>query len=284
EARKNDQQNLVGQYILGAYQAGREEYLKLLLNQQSIDQSARTLRYYDYFNRARSERIAAYNATLADLRLVQEDIRLSTAALLNDRQQLGERLDELESGQLQRRSLLQELDQELASSGSELEHLLQELAAMELLIEELNRSIANLSLGEQQQAFEQMKGRLPWPAAGPLLNAFGARHDLGDLNWQGVTIAADEGEDVRAIHHGRVVFADWFSSSGLLLIIDHGGGYMSLYAHNQMLYHEVGDWVSSGEAVAAAGNTGGRRETGVYFEIRQNGRSVDPVAWCTARN
>jgi septal ring factor EnvC (AmiA/AmiB activator) len=99
-----------------------------------------------------------------------------------------------------------------------------------------------------------------------------------------VTIAAGNGTDVRAIHHGRVVFSNWFSSSGLLLIIDHGDGYMSLYAHNQALFRDVGEWVNSGEIIAAVGNTGGQGEPGLYFEIRHNGSSENPSAWCVARN
>ncbi len=124
---------------------------------------------------------------------------------------------------------------------------------------------------------------MPWPLEGPHLNRFGERHSLGDLTWEGVTIGASAGENVRAIHQGRVIFADWFTTSGLLLIIDHGDGYMSLYAHNQELYKTVGEWVAAGDVVAAAGNTGGQREPSLYFEIRRNGRAENPVNWCIPR-
>jgi septal ring factor EnvC (AmiA/AmiB activator) len=107
---------------------------------------------------------------------------------------------------------------------------------------------------------------------------------LGDLTWEGVTIAGKAGADVQAVHHGRVVFSDWFSTSGLLLIIDHGDGYMSLYAHNQDLYKTVGEWVAAGEVIAAVGNTGGNRDYGLYFEIRYNGKAENPSLWCSARN
>jgi septal ring factor EnvC (AmiA/AmiB activator) len=152
---------------------------------------------------------------------------------------------------------------------------------MELLLEELRLSIANISLGSDQQDFATMKGLLPWPVAGRLSNNWGSSYGLGDLNWEGVTVDAREGSEVRAIHHGRVVFSDWFSSSGLLLIIDHGDGYMSLYAQNQALFKEVGEWVNSGETIATVGNTGGKEEYGLYFEIRHNGESEDPSAWCS---
>ncbi len=108
---------------------------------------------------------------------------------------------------------------------------------------------------------------------------FGQRHQLGDLNSQGIVIAVPEGAPVRAVHHGRVVFADWLASAGLLLIIDHGGGYMSLYAQNQNLFKSVGEWVNAGEGIASAGDTGGQREPGLYFEIRRDGRAQDPIPW-----
>src|SRR5690606_140784 len=146
------------------------------------------------------------------------------------------------------------------------------------------RSLRNLGLGNQQQPFAELKGQLPWPAQGSLMNSFGSRQSQGDLTWQGGNIRVEAGAQVRAIHHGRVVFADWFGRSGLLLIIDHGDGYMSLYAQNEQLLHGVGDWVGSGEVIATAGNTGGQSETSLYFEIRHQGRSQDPVAWCMARN
>ncbi len=123
-----------------------------------------------------------------------------------------------------------------------------------------------------------------WPLDGSIVQKFGSRHTLGDLTWEGVTISGNAGADIKAVHHGRVVFADWFSTSGLLLIIDHGDGYMSLYAHNQDLFKTVGEWVAAGEVIAAVGNTGGNRDYGLYFEIRHNGKAENPTLWFMARN
>jgi murein hydrolase activator len=150
-------------------------------------------------------------------------------------------------------------------------------------LQELQSSAPELSLDEEQEAFTDRKGQMPWPLEGPHINSFGARHSLGDLTWEGITIGASAGENVRAIHHGRVVFAGWFATSGLLLIIDHGGGYMSLYAHNQELYKAVGEWVAAGDVIAAAGSTGGQREPSLYFEIRHDGRAENPLSWCAPR-
>lgn len=284
EAAKAEQQALIARYLRAAWRGGREEYLKLLLNQEDLDASARTLRYYRYFTDARAARIARWNATLDQLARLQAETQDAALALGRSRDELETRRAELEAARLQRLALLDELDRVLAESGSELARLQREREEMQVLIEELNRAITGLSLDGQQQPFAELKGRLPWPVDGEPLNRFGARHELGDLTWQGVTLAAPPGSEVHAIHHGRVVYAGWFSGSGLLLIIDHGDGYMSLYAHNQALYKEVGDWVASGETVAAAGDTGGRRESGLYFEIRHEGRSQDPAQWCVARN
>ena len=154
---------------------------------------------------------------------------------------------------------------------------------IELLLDELQNSLADIPLDAEREPFANRKGQLIWPLNGSLINAFGTKHSLGDLTWEGVTIGATAGADIRAIHHGRVIFADWFNTSGLLLIIDHGDGYMSLYAHNQELFKTVGEWVASGEVIAAAGNTGGQREPSLYFEIRRNGRAENPVNWCIAR-
>lgn len=284
EASKRSQQALIGQYLRGAWQTGREEYFKLLLNQENPALASRTLRYYRYFNDARRDKIDTYNATLAELAELESSIAATTSALEDQRRSLTRSQADLQARAGERQALLDTLDATLSGSSRRLEALEAERVEMELLVEELRRSIANLALGTSQQPFASLKGNLPWPVDGGLRNRWGTRIGLGDLNWQGVTIAAGAGDQVRAIHHGRVVYADWFSSSGLLLIIDHGDGYMSLYAHNRELYRDVGEWVNSGEVIAAVGNTGGQEDYGLYFEIRHNGDSENPSAWCVARN
>jgi septal ring factor EnvC (AmiA/AmiB activator) len=121
---------------------------------------------------------------------------------------------------------------------------------------------------------------MPWPVDGKARNRFGRDRDGGPLKWHGLMIAASEGSTVSAIHHGRVVFADWFRGSGLLRILDHGAGYRSLYGHNQSLLREVGEWVDVGDAIGTVGNSGGRQRTALYFEIRKDGKPTDPDKWC----
>ena len=281
EKEKASQLSLIRQYLRSAHQAGKQEYFKLLLNQENPALLSRTLQYYRYFSEARSEKITDFTRTIREIEALESEIAVTTLKLNEQQQALAQQQANLEDASRERQSLLDELDATLSSSNRKLESLEAQRAEMEILLEELRQSIANLSLGEQEQAFTELRGRLPWPVKGRILNSFGSSYGLGDLDWQGITIAAQQGSAVRAIHHGRVVFSDWFSSSGLLLIIDHGGGYMSLYAHNQELYKDVGEWVRSGETIASVGNTGGQQDSSLYFEIRHDGESQNPSTWLT---
>ncbi len=280
---KNIQEGLIGQYVLAAYQNGKEEYLKLLLNQQNISSSAKVLRYYQYFNNARTAKIAEFQKILIEIDVISSDIQESSRNLSTQRDTLLEQQKNQEFRQNERLNLLNELNITLASRTNELSRLEVQYEEMALLIEELSRTIIDISSGTQDEDFLSLRGVLPWPLEGPLLNAYGENYELGDLNWEGVTIAGPYGAKIQAIHQGRVIYSDWFSNSGLLLIIDHGDGYMSLYAHNQLLYKKVGEWVISGETIASVGNTGGRNENGVYFEIRYNGEAQDPTNWLVRR-
>lgn len=274
------QQQQLATYIRGAWQNGQQEYLKLLLNQHDPARSARLLRYYGYFSEARAARISEFEQNLAELVTLEREIEAANAALMSEQQQLEEQQEQLVAGQADRQQMLDELDTVLAERGQALERLEFERVEVELLLAELRRAVTDLRPPQgTDQPFAAMKGQLDWPLHGRLANSFGARHELGDLTWEGINIEAAGGSAVRAVHPGRVVFSDWFGNSGLLLIIDHGDGYMSLYAHNQALDKTVGDWVTAGEVIASAGNTGGQKQPGLYFEIRRNGKAENPVSW-----
>ena len=240
EKNRSQQQALIASYVKSAWMNGDQGYLKLLLSQKDPQQIARMLRYYQYLNNARAAKISEYNQTLANLGMVKASIAGTSEELQLKQRELLEQESLLATTQEQRQQKLAELDATLSERGTELTNLEQEKIAMSLLLEELRRSISNIALGTDQEAFVDRKGKLGWPLEGPIVQTFGSRHTLGDLTWEGVTIAGTAGADIHAVHHGRVVFADWFSTSGLLLIIDHGDGYMSLYAHNQELYKAVG--------------------------------------------
>jgi septal ring factor EnvC (AmiA/AmiB activator) len=146
----------------------------------------------------------------------------------------------------------------------------------------LQQSLADVS-GDLAdiQSFAALKGKLPWPLAGRTVVRFGSRRRPSGLRWDGLVIAAPLGTEVRAVHRGRVAFSDWLRGFGLLLILDHGDGYMTLYGYNQSLFKEVGEWVETGEPVALAGRSGGRLSPGVYFGIRVHGKPVNPIKWCS---
>ena len=150
---------------------------------------------------------------------------------------------------------------------------------LEELLEAIEQAVVELQLPEDYQPFASTRGTLAWPVDGRRRNSFGASRGAGGMRWHGINLAAAEGSAVRAIHHGRVVYADWLRGSGLLLILDHGDGYMSLYAHNQSLLKEVGEWVAPGTPISTVGNSGGLDRAGLYFEIRKDGKPVDPVVW-----
>lgn len=283
EAQRQEQQALISDYMMSAHSAGSGTSLKLLLNQDDPALGSRMLRYYEYFSAARGERLASYRETLATMAEVSANISANSEELEAEHIRLTEEGEQLTRKLVERQNLLDDLDVTIVSRGDELATLEQQRQEIEAVLEEIRSSITNLNMGDADTPFAERKGQLPWPLEGRVLNSFGSKHSLGDLTWEGMTLEAEAGAEVRAIHHGRVVFADWLGSSGQLLIIDHGDGFMSLYAHNQELYKTVGDWVSGGEQIAAVGNTGGQRSNALYFEIRSNGKAENPVNWCVAR-
>ena len=267
---------LAGQ-IRAAYLIGREEPLKLLLNQRDPAQAGRMFAYYSYFGRARAvqiERIKAHVAAIGtlDAALVDEENRL--AAL--EAQQRTE-VAKLDSSRVERGRVLATLKSEASSRAAALERLRRQQASLEKLLRELRRAIERFPT-ESKDAFAAIRGKLAWPLAGKLVARFGETRS-GAIKWDGVMLDAERGTAVHAIYHGRVVYADWLAGLGLLVIVDHGDGYLSLYAHNDSLLKRVGERVTAGDAVATAGDSGGRARTGLYFEIRKNGKPIDPKPW-----
>jgi septal ring factor EnvC (AmiA/AmiB activator) len=116
-----------------------------------------------------------------------------------------------------------------------------------------------------------------------LRSRYDSPKDDGNQRWDGVVLGADEGSEVRAVHQGQVAYADWLRGFGLLLIIEHDEGYMTLYGHNQTLLKEPGEWVAAGDAVALSGSSGGRASPGLYFAIRHRGRPLNPEQWCRGK-
>ena len=280
---KLEQTELVKKALRSAYMEGSQSYLKLVLNQENPDLATRMLHYYQSFNQSRLLQISQYEATLEELAYSEQQQQADGKTLVNERLLLDTQLEELNQIKTARQQALEQLDTAINQRSGELDNLIEDRAALEQLIEQVNLAIENIPVPSEQVPFDAMKGNLPWPGQGELLNQFGASYGDGNLERQGVTIAGAEGSPVQAIHGGRIVFADWLRGSGLLMIIDHGGGYMSLYGHNETLTKSKGAWANAGDFIATAGNSGGQEQIGIYFEIRFNGRPQNPSDWCVRR-
>ena len=261
-----------------AYMNGHQEQLKLLLNQQDPARLGRMMAYYGYFGRARAERITAISEHLAHLELIAENIGLETEKLRELEQAQARDVKALAGARDQRARTLAQVQSKIKTRNDQLAKLQREAQALEKLVEELRRAIEEFpELAEQP--FQRVKGKLPWPVKGSILARFGQLRAGGPLKWQGIVIGAERGTQVRSPYYGRVVYADWLPGLGLLVVVDHGGGYMSLYGHNEQVYRRVGDRVSPGDALSAVGDAAGIGKPGLYFEIRKGRQPLDPGAW-----
>jgi septal ring factor EnvC (AmiA/AmiB activator) len=277
-AQRNEQAQLIAEHLAAAYRLSGEDFLKLLLNQEDPQRIDRMLRYHRYFSAARTKAITAYQQTMLAIDANTAQTRTREAELGEQETKLDAQRKELLSQRKGRQQLLASLGDEMKGKSQERSRLAEDRVRLEKLIAELNRRAQAGST-----TFARNKGKLPWPTQGKLAHRFGQQRADGLLTWQGVFIAAPEGRPVTAVAAGRVAFSDWLRGFGLMVIIDHGSGYMSLYAHSDVLYKRVGETVTSGETVAATGKSGGQTDSGLYFEIRHNGTPIDPITWLSRR-
>jgi len=285
-AKRNEESNLgerraalAGQ-IRAASMIGQEEPLKLLLNQQDPAQTGRVLTYYQYFGRARAAQIAAINSHIAELATIDAALAEQEARLTAlEEQQKGE-VARLQAARERRGRALATLEVESKNRTRELARLKDQQGGLEKLVRELRRALERIDKfpTDSKDAFAKLRGKLTWPVSGKLLASFG-QNRAGGVKWDGVLVSGTQGSAVRAVYHGRVIYADWLSGLGLLTIIDHGDGYLSLYGHNERLYKEVGERVTAGDTIATVGDSGGRSSPALYFEIRKAGRPIDPRPW-----
>ena len=274
--QKKSQEQLLAKQLRAAYSSGQHDYLKLLLNQEDTSDVQRTLKYYQYLNDARIEEIEAFQATIAELIDVTTQYQDQSTKLEELRVVQTQQQEKLKQQKSQRAKSITKLTKSIESSNDKIERLKQEedsLVAALVEIEKLARKEAELT------GLSQLKKKLTWPVSGKHLNRFGTRKQ-GYLKWKGIMIATPVGRTVSTIHSGTVLFADWLKGYGLVIVVDHGDGYMSLYGHNQTLLKNVGDRVESGEPISLAGQSGGRADSGLYFEIRHKGKAVNPRLWC----
>lgn len=316
QSARTEQQRLIAIQARAAYQSGRQEYVKLLLNQQNPEKFSRTLTYYDYLSQARLEQLSAFNETLRQLANVEQEITTHQAQLQAQKADLDERHAKLAEVRKERQQALAKLNRDFASRDQRLKARQQEQAELGRVLKTIEETLARqareaeearkraLAAQQAEQArpgsqpsgplvtsgavyggpFASARGKLPWPVDGRLVARYGTpRGGDARTKWDGVLIGAPAGSQVRAVHGGRVVFADWLRGAGLLVILDHGNGYLSLYGHNQSLLRSAGDVVKAGDPIATVGNSGGQAASALYFAIRQNGRPSDPAQWCRAQ-
>jgi len=274
-----DRGALAGQ-IRAAHMIGEREPIKLLLNQRDPAETGRVLVYYQYFGRARASQISAIDAHLAELGRLDAELAVEEERLASlEEQQRGE-VSKLQAARERRGRALESLETESKNRAKQLDRLKGQQADLEKLVRELRRALERIDKfpTDSKDAFAKLRGKLAWPVAGRLVASFGQVR-AGGVKWDGLMVAGAAGAPVRAVYHGRVVYADWLSGLGLLVIVDHGDGYMSLYGHNERLYKEVGERVTAGDTIATVGDSGGRARPELYFEIRKGGRPVDPRPW-----
>jgi len=273
------QQKALKEQIRAAYAGGKQEYLKLLFNQEDPGKLGRTLVYYDYLNKARLEKIQALNETLEKLILVEAEIIVEQQQLLTLEKELLKENKRLASLKKQRQSAISQLNTSLKNSSKQLKEWQTNEQDLVSLLDALKKTVATLIPEESLNGLSSLKGKLSWPVKGRLKEKYGTKRENTQVRWSGVLIAAKEGQKVNAIHHGRIVFSDYLRGFGLITIIDHGDGYMSLYGHNEALFKQPGDWVEAGEQIATVGQSGGYPTSGLYFEIRLRSKAVNPVRY-----
>lgn len=279
DAKLKDQRDALAALLRSAYAMGRDEELKLLLAQDSAADIARMLAYYRYFERARLGEIEALLENLHALAKLQDDIGTQTAVLQKTRVEQAGQAMQLDAERSARRQALDRLDATLKSQQSRLAALGKDEKALLDLLAKLRDIFADIPQNlAGAEPFAALRGKLHWPLRGRIVERFGVGTGGGGAS-QGVLIAARDGSEVHAVAHGRVVFADWLRGYGLLLIVDHGDGYLSLYGYNETLLKDVGDWVDAGTAIATSGDSGGRPTPGLYFELRFKGKAIDPMTW-----
>lgn len=272
----------LAQQLRVAYLLGRNEPLQLLLNQQDPAQASRMFAYYGYFGRARAGQIASINERMQRIDRLDGELAEQEKALAQLQRDNRLQLQRLEGGRDQRQQALANLQAEARSRSASLARLRSQQADLERLLRELSRVVRPGTPLDANSVFGRQRGQLDWPVSGKLAASFGDVRASG-VNWQGTVVSTTRGAPVHAVSAGRVIYADWLPGLGLLTIVDHGAGYLSLYGYNDSLRKAAGESVAGGEVIATAGDSGGRPEPQLYFEIRRGGKPVDPRPWFRRR-
>lgn len=279
ESRKDGEQQLLQTLLRAAHMGADSNFLKTLLNREQSGDATRQLHYAQRFTRYQLEQIEGFQLTLAELEDLGQSLTANLSALNDQQTELAQRSTELEASKLAREQALAALRSSIADRSAEMEQLEISQAELQLLIAEIARAMEGVSSFADVPPIADSRGELQAPVTARVVHGFGSRYGGGSLVRQGMSYAPNPGSQVRAIHPGQVVFADWLRGSGLLVVLDHGDGYMSLYGHNEALAVNIGSWVDAGEVLATSGINSSDPSVGLYFEIRRNGEPQDPAGW-----
>ena len=308
QTRLSTHRTALAQQLRASYAMGRQpqqDFVKVVFNQQDPALFGRNLSYYGYFNRAHVAHIGQITSSLAELETLEQTTQAQTQQLTQVQSETERTRQQLETSRKERSTILVALSSEIQSKEQHLQQLLEDERDLARLLKRLRdaqkrakptppksakptkpgqpapaEEPRDIARPDPKSAFGRLQGQLDWPAQGALVARYGTSRKLGTSKWQGVLIAAPEGAEVRAVSRGKVVFADWMRGFGLLMILDHGNGYMTLYGQNQTVNKSVGTLVDAGDVIASVGNSGGQMSPGLYFEIRRDGVPVNPAAWC----
>lgn len=295
EALESDiasRQEALGRWLALRYIHGESGDLRLLLSGQDPNSVARELHYLGYISRAQADFIEELRAGLARRRQLEAQAREASSELATAESSLRRERGVLLRQQLARRKVLTRVSGQLREQRRQVKYLERDEFRLSRLVEEIGKVIASTALlrneklpdaSTAQGPFSGMKGKLRLPVKGDLTNRFGTQRSNGGPAWKGLFIRSQAGQEVRAVAAGRVVFSDWLRGFGNLLIVDHGQNYLTIYGNNESVLKQVGDTVRGGDAVATVGASGGNLESGLYFEIRHQGKAFDPMRWVSIK-
>ncbi|CBL44312.1 Peptidase, M23B family [gamma proteobacterium HdN1] len=286
----SEQRKAIIELVDQSFRNGPQQPLKLVLNQQDPASITRLMEYQRYSHEARQEKLERFRSSLDELHQIHDSTEAEVSRLADLKRQVDRQQAQLVDKKKSRTQAVASLNKKLTEQGGQLKTLKANQANLESVLKRIEAAIArereraaaanrNQDLGPSTVL--KRRGNLPWPVDGRILKRFGSQRE-GDLRYEGVVLNAGEGSAVRSVHNGRVVFADWLRGYGMLTIVDHGNGFLSLYGNNQSLVHQPGDMISAGEVLAYSGSSGQNLE-GVYFELRKTGRPVNPEEWCSRR-
>lgn len=279
DSNLQDQRTALKKQLRGAWMEGKAPAIKVLLNEANPEEIARTMTYYEYLSGDNLQRLESFNDTLIELTETRQQKLQAQAEVIRLEEQVSARQQSLRTQKANREQTLAALNKDISERQDERTTLEADRDRLEKLLREVEEAIASIPSPTETEPFAQRQGKLAWPAQGRLVAAFGGSMAQGHLRRNGILLNTAEETEIKSVHYGRVVFSNWLRGFGMLTIVDHGEGYMTLYGHSSSLLTSPGDWVRAGETIALAGRTGGTQDPAVYFELRHNGKPQNPIRW-----